>query len=178
MAAIAVAVVIVADVAAAPRFALLGACAFAAVLVTARAVHWGLRRTGGQPLLWILHLGHAWIAVGLALRAAAMIDPKLPPTLGVHAITVGAIGSLTLGMMARVALGHTGRPLQLPRAMAVAFVAMSAAPVLRVLGPIFAPSLHLPLLTATASAWMLAFAIYVVAYAKILVAPRVDGKAG
>lgn len=178
MAAVAVASVTVVDLAAGSRLVVLVVCTFAAVLVTARAVHWGLRRTSGHPLLWILHLGHAWIAIGLALRAVATLDPMIPATLGLHAITAGAIGSLSFGMMARVALGHTGRPLRLPRMMPVAFVAMAAVPVLRVLGPVLAPSLYMPLLAATASAWTLAFAIYVVAYAQILLSPRVDAKPG
>ncbi|NUO48124.1 MAG: NnrS family protein, partial [Polyangiaceae bacterium] len=76
------------------------------LLAAARAIHWGAQHSFKEPLLWILHAGYAWLVLGLVMRAAA---PQLgiSSSLATHAITVGAIGSLTLGMMARVSLGHT-----------------------------------------------------------------------
>lgn len=144
-----------------------------AALSAARAWHWGAQHSLRQPLLWILHAGYAWLVIGLGLRAAAV-----PGVLATHALTVGAIGSLTLGMMARVALGHTGRPLVLPTAMAWAFVAMSGAACVRVFGPWLFPAWYFAALVVSAALWTLAFSIFVVVYAPILAAPRVDGKAG
>lgn len=90
------------------------------------------------------------------------------PSLGIHAITAGAIGALTIGRMARVALGHTGRPLVAPSSMKAAFVFVTIGAVLRVAR----------VLDAAAFLWSLAFLIYAGAYARVLVTARVDGKPG
>jgi uncharacterized protein involved in response to NO len=150
----------------------------AAALVAARTIHWGTRATFRDPLLWILHVGHAWIPVGLLLRAAAAVAPQIPASAGLHAITAGAIGAMTLGMMARVALGHTGRLLVAPRTAAFAFVLVTAAAVVRVVAPLVVPAWYLPSLAVTAALWAVAFALYAVTYAPYLLAPRVDGKPG
>jgi uncharacterized protein involved in response to NO len=144
-----------------PRAVEITVFVLAGAFVAARTIHWGTRYTFRDPLLWILHVGHAWIAIGLALRPFAA-------SAGIHAITAGAIGALTLGMMARVALGHTGRPLTAPPAMKAAFLLVTFGAVLRVAR----------ILDASAFVWALAFLLYAVAYAPILVAPRVDGKPG
>jgi len=99
-------------------------------------------------------------------------------SLATHALTAGAIGSLTLGMMARVALGHTGRPLVAARAMPWAFAAISLAAVARVAVPFVAIAWHFVALIVAGALWTLAFAIYLVVYAPILASPRVDGQAG
>jgi uncharacterized protein involved in response to NO len=160
------------------------AAAAAAVLVVARAARWGGLPALRHPLLWILHFGHAWIAVGLALRAASFVTVSIPSTAGTHALTVGAIGSLTLGMMARVSLGHTGRPLAVRPVTVVAFVLVTLAACLRVFGPLIGPLIgargvsYLAWLLVSGVAWALAFALFVVGYARILVSPRVDGRPG
>ncbi len=143
----------------------------ACVLTIARAVHWGARFTFGQPLLWILHVGYAWIPLGLLLRASGNV-------LALHALTVGALGSLTLGMMARVSLGHTGRPLAVPKSVSAAFLAITVAALARVLGPWLAPGRYLESLWVAGALWTLSFALFVWVYAPILTQPRVDGKAG
>jgi uncharacterized protein involved in response to NO len=146
----------------------------AAILTAARAWHWGARHSLRHPLLWILHTGHAWLVIGLALRAV----PAVPASLAWHVLTVGVIGALTLGMMARVALGHTGRLLAPSAAMPFAFCAINAAVAVRVFVPLLMPSWYLPALIVAGSLWALAFGIYLVVYAPILVSPRVDGKPG
>lgn len=148
------------------------------VLAIARAAHWGIRHTARHPLLWILHAGYAWLAFGLILRALAGIAPVIPAPLATHALTVGAIGSLTLGMMARVSLGHSGRPLVAPRPAVWAFGAITTAALVRVLAPLFAPRAYLQELVAAGALWTAAFVLFLVAYAGVLVSPRVDGKAG
>jgi uncharacterized protein involved in response to NO len=148
------------------------------LLAVARAARWGPWHTARHPLLWVLHAGYAWLALGLLLRALAAFVPAIPASLATHALTVGAIGSLTLGMMARVSLGHSGRPLVAPRPAAWAFGAISASAVLRVLAPLFAPRAYFAELVAAGGFWTLAFALYLVAYAGVLLSPRVDGRAG
>jgi uncharacterized protein involved in response to NO len=147
-------------------------------LAVARAARWGTFRTGRIPLLWILHAGYAWLCLGLLLRAVAGLAGAIPETLATHALTVGAIGSLILGMMARVALGHTGRPLVAPRPMAAAFVLVTAAAIVRVFVPLLAPGAYLLALIEAAALWTAAFLLYLVAYAPILSSPRVDGRSG
>jgi uncharacterized protein involved in response to NO len=148
------------------------------VLASARAIHWGTRHTARHPLLWVLHLGYAWIPVGFLLRALAGIDLAIPRSLATHALTVGAIASICLGMMARVSLGHTGRSLTPAKSMTWAFGAMAAAGFARVLLPLFAPSLYFPSLVIAGALWSVAFILYLVVYVPVLTSPRVDGKMG
>lgn len=148
-----------------------------AVLALVRSLPWGARHTARHPLLWILHVGHAWVVIGLGLRAAASVTGAVLLTSAVHALTVGAIGCTTLGMMARVALGHSGRPLVAPRPVALAFGAVTAAAALRVLGP-FALSVYPATIYASGALWTLAFAVFTACYAPILVRPRADGRPG
>jgi uncharacterized protein involved in response to NO len=102
----------------------------------------------------------------------------LPASIALHAITTGGIGLLTFGMMTRVTLGHTGRLLSVPRSVAVAMVALAVAALLRVVGPLAAPT-ELPLVLGTAGAlWSVAFAVYALFYGKALFTPRVDGLPG
>jgi uncharacterized protein involved in response to NO len=144
------------------------------VLAIARAARWFTRAALRHPLLWILQLGYAWIPVSLLLRAAPSFGAPVWGSLATHAMTAGAIGSLTLGMMARVALGHSGRPLVASRAMSWAFVAITGAAMARVMVPLFAPTLVRPALVAAALLWTAAFGTYLVVYVPVLLSPRID----
>jgi uncharacterized protein involved in response to NO len=148
------------------------------LLAAARAVHWGAPHSAREPLLWILHAGYAWLVVGLVLRAVGACLPALPSSLALHAVTVGAIGSLTLGMMARVSLGHTGRALVAPPAMRWAFLAILSASFARVVLPMIAPAYYLSFLVLAGVLWSFAFATFLVVYAPILARVRHDGKPG
>lgn len=155
-----------------------GAAGVTAVLVVLRSWTWGTRHAARVPLLWILHAGHAWIAIGLAMRAAAAFSTAVPSTVATHALTVGAIGALTLGMMARVALGHTGRTLVSSRAVTASFVLVTVAALVRVVGPLVDMTAYRTFVFAAGFAWTLAFVLFVVVYAPVLTARRADGKAG
>jgi len=154
------------------------AAGVSALATLVRLGYWRSWRTLRQPLLWILHAGIVWIALGLLLRAAPLFGIAIPSSIATHALTVGAIGSLTLGMMARVALGHTGRPLSLPKPMALGFVLVTLAAAVRVGGPLLSPTLYAPALVASGVLWTAAFALYVLTYTPILLRARVDGKPG
>jgi uncharacterized protein involved in response to NO len=145
----------------------------AGALALARAARWGTRHTVRHPLLWILHAGYAWIGVGLLLRAL-----PVPASCAAHALTVGAIGGLTLGMMARVSLGHTGRSLAPPKTMPAAFFLVSLSALVRVAGPLVWPSQSAAALVLAGLLWTAAFALYLFSYAPILASARVDGKPG
>lgn len=148
-----------------------------AVLAVARAWHWGAQYSLRQPLLWILHAGYAWLVLGLALRAAPPMN-GLAHSLALHALTVGAIGSLTLGMMARVALGHTGRLLEPAPAMTWSFAAIQLSAFARAVLPLVALSSYAAGLWIGGALWTLAFGIYAAVYLRVLTSPRVDGKPG
>ncbi|MDH3288943.1 MAG: NnrS family protein [Betaproteobacteria bacterium] len=143
----------------------------------ARLVLWSPFRARRNPLLWILHASYAWIVVHLALRAAAGFD-WITPGLATHALTIGAIGGMTLGMMTRTALGHTGRALAAGRAETASYVLIQLAAAARVLLPIAWPAVYLAATGVSGVLWSLAFAIFTVAYWPILTRPRVDGRVG
>lgn len=148
----------------------------AAALALARAWHWGARRALGEPLLGVLFAGYAFVPLGLGLRALDAVSTAIDPSSALHALTAGAIGTLTLGMMARVSLGHTGRPLRAGRALGLAFALVVLAALVRVLGPLAGG--HARALDASAALWVLAFGIYLARAIPILFAPRPDGKPG
>jgi uncharacterized protein involved in response to NO len=161
----------------APRSAASGAIAVAAACAVAgRMAGWQTRRALRDPLLASLHAGLAWVPLGLALVALSDLGAGVPPTAGLHALSAGAMGSMILAVMTRVSLGHTGRPLVLPRGAALCYVLVHLGAALRVIATAAAaPSALLP---AAGLVWGGAFALFTVLYAPILVRPRVDGKPG
>jgi len=134
---------------------------------------WLVRR---EPLLWILHVALAWIPVALVLLAAAAVGAVAPTAL-LHAAGAGAAGALVLGVMSRVALGHTGRPLHLPPGMTLAFAAVLGAGALRV-ATALAWMPQTSGLLASGVLWVLAYGTFVTRYAPMLAAPRPDGRSG
>lgn len=149
----------------------------AALFHGARLALWVPLRTWRQPILWILHLSYAWIVVHLLLRGLAGFD-LVSAAVATHALTVGAIGGLTLGMMTRTARGHTARPLVAGSAEVAAYVLVHGAAAVRVFIPLFAPGAYVASIAISAMLWSAAFLIFIVAYYPILSRPRLDGKPG
>jgi uncharacterized protein involved in response to NO len=149
----------------------------AAGLHAGRLALWAPWKTRGRPILWILHLSYAWIVVHLALRGLAAFD-LAATVLATHALTVGAIGGLTLGMMTRTARGHTGRPLAAGRAEVAAYVLVNLAAAIRVFMPLLLPSDYMAAVMLSAVLWSAAFTVFVVTYYPILSRPRLDGQPG
>jgi len=148
----------------------------AAVLLLLRLARWEGRQTLSEPLLWSLHLAYAWIPVGLLLLGASLFLPSLPASAGVHALTAGAIGSMTLAVMTRATLGHSGRPLAADRWTLAIYLCVSAAAVLRVAAPILAER-YLALLVASACAWIAAFGIFAWRYGRLALSNDASGAA-
>jgi uncharacterized protein involved in response to NO len=162
-----------------PNSALTGVMfGMAGLLAVARSAPWGMRHTRHDPLLWSLHVGHTWLAIGLVLRAAALLGVPALTSTATHALTVGAIGGLTLSMMARVSLGHTGRMLAAPAPLFLAFATVNVAAIVRCLVPLVAPSLYVSGLVVSGVLWSVAFAAFAATYVPILLQPRVDGRPG
>lgn len=152
--------------------------AIAAGVHVTRLAGWYTRKYWSVPLLWILHLGYAWIALGFALLALSAAGVDSAAVSSLHAFTAGGVGALTLGMMARVSLGHTGRMLEPAPLMTLAFVAINLAALIRVGVPLFFPAGYAQGMAAAGLMWVAAFGLFAVIYTPILLRPRVDGKPG
>lgn len=125
-----------------------------------------------EPLLWVLHLGYAWIIVALLLKGLAALS-LITPSVWQHALGVGAMGTLILGVMTRVALGHTGRALSLPPFGLIIYFAITIAALSRVLAALGWLNYSFGLMLA-ASGWTLAFALFLLLYWPILTRPRIN----
>lgn len=152
-------------------------CVTVALTQFLRLAGWWHRGILRVPLLWVLHSAYLWLVVGFLLRGMAELD-LLPASLALHAQTAGAIGVFTLGMMARVSLGHTGRPLTASRALLAAFVTLNLAVLIRVFGPLAAPLALGNWLLAAGLLWSMSFLLFLFGFVPILVRPRVDGRPG
>ena len=124
----------------------------AAILNGLRLAGWRTWRVRDQPILWILHVGYAWLVVGLAFRGWALLGTGIDEAAALHVLSVGAIGSMTLGVMTRAGLGHTGRPVEAAPAITAAYLLLSLTTVVRVGGPILAPDYAQAALVAHRSA--------------------------
>ncbi len=152
-----------------------GIALFTAVIHLIRIRGWYVRRLRRAPLIWILHVAYFWLIVGFFLSGLAGLG-LIQITLAVHAFTVGAIGTIILGMITRVSLGHTGRRLHPTRTTVLAYVAIAIAAVVRVFGPLLLPGSVEGVLLFSGAFWMIAFGIFVFEFAPILFSPRIGGK--
>jgi uncharacterized protein involved in response to NO len=158
--------------------AVLAAAAITAALINGYRVYaWYNRGIWYVPLLWILYLGYGWIILGFILMAFSAFGLLLP-SLALHTFTIGGIGVITLGMMARVSLGHTGRVLKLSNIMAVGFVCINIAVFVRVLIPVASTDWYGSAVNISIWLWLVAFSLFIAVYMPILVQARPDGKPG
>jgi uncharacterized protein involved in response to NO len=132
-----------------------------------RLVRWQGHRTLRDPLVWMLHLGFAWIPVGVALLAFGLAG-YIPVSAGIHALTVGAIATMIVAVSSRAALGHTGRPLHSHRLLTFSIVLLTLAAVVRVCAAI---GNHGMLVSAAGVLWIAAFLCYAVVYVPVLLLP-------
>jgi len=166
-----------ADLSQAPAAAIAVVAALAACAHAARLALWRPWRVLRAPLVWILHAAYGWIVVYLLLRALAAWG-LVAETLAIHALTIGAIGGMTIGMMTRTARGHTGRILKADGFEFACFTLIQLAAVSRVLGGLFLTNLYMATVVFSGLCWSLAFATYAVRYWPILSMSRLDGKPG
>lgn len=156
-----------------------GALSLAAALAqAARFCQWQGYRTFRDPLLWVLHLGYAWMVAGLGLKAASLLLDTAIAERWIHALTVGAFATMILAVMTRASLGHTGRPLVAPRSIPAAYILVSCAAVIRIFGPTLLPMHYDIVIGFSGSLWIAAFLIFLWAYGSILTLPRCDGRPG
>ncbi|MBP2228858.1 uncharacterized protein involved in response to NO [Azospirillum agricola] len=161
-----------------PGGAALGLLMLAAALAHAvRLAGWQGWRAWRSPILWVLHLGYLWIPAGLTLKALHHLT-DIPAAAGLHALTAGAFATLILAVMSRASLGHTGRPLVASSVTVAAYLLLTVAALARTASPLLPVEWLWPALQGAGLAWVAAFALYLVAYAPVLLRPRADGRPG
>jgi uncharacterized protein involved in response to NO len=149
-----------------------GLLLLAGLLHLARQTRWRPERTWREPLLAILHIGYLFVSLGFLLAGLAELSHgRIAASAGIHAWTAGAIGTMTLAVMTRASLGHTGRALTAGPMTAVIYAGVVLAALLRI-GSAFAPELTLVLIPAAGVAWIVAFLGFAAAYGPMLVRPR------
>ena len=151
--------------------------AIAAIINLVRLARWQGHATWAEPLVFILHIGYAWVWIGFALMAASGASAAVPPIAAVHAFGAGAMATMIMAVMTRATRGHTGRALHADAATVVLYVLVSLAAVLRVAGSL-SPSFYHPLVMGAGVAWIAAFAGFVIVYGPMLLRARPDGKPG
>lgn len=168
---------------AATLVALIGWVAFPDAILTAilqiiagaalflRLTRWRGASTGAEPLLFVLHLGYSWLAFGLILMGANRLLGFMDPTAPLHALTAGAIGTMTLAVMTRATRGHTGRPLVADRGTVAVYVAVTLAAAVRVSAP-FTGEYYFAALAVAAGLWSLAYGLFALLYFGMLTGPR------
>jgi uncharacterized protein involved in response to NO len=155
--------------------ALAGVVALAAGLANGlRLALWRGLATRRAPIVWVLHVGYAWLVIGMLLAAMGAFAGGIWNMAAMHAFGVGAVGTMILAVMSRASLGHTGRALVAPSAIVLAYYLITLAAVLRVFGAAVVPAHYPEILLAAGSAWMAAFALFIYVFAPILATPRIS----
>lgn len=150
----------------------------ASVSQTMRWIRWKPWITLNVPLLWSLHGAIKFICFGLFVLGISYLIPEVPSNHVWHLLTIGGMGGLILAMISRVSLGHTGRPLVAPKSMSLAFVLINLAALARTFGPWALPEKTLMFIDMSGSFWIIAFVIFIIGYAPMLMKARLDGRPG
>jgi uncharacterized protein involved in response to NO len=143
----------------------------AAALNVGRLSRWVGQATLSEPLLFILHVGYAWVAIGVALLGFSVVGASIPLASSLHALTVGAIGTMLLAVMTRVSLGHTGRVLRASRPTIVIYLLINAAALVRVAASWSAAG-TMTFIVVSGLCWIAAFGLFEIRYSPVLLAPR------
>jgi uncharacterized protein involved in response to NO len=152
--------------------------AIVAVVQTARMLQWRSFAVLRSPIVWVLHLAYAWLPVGFALKAMALLFGLALSAFWLHALTVGVLATMVLAVMSRAALGHTGRPLVVEPAIALGYLLLLGAALVRVFGLGVLSMPYPAVILVSATCWTLAFGSFFYVYAPILWSARFDGKPG
>jgi uncharacterized protein involved in response to NO len=147
---------------------------FAVVVNTLRMTKWQTAKTFNQPIVWIIHLGYAWLIIGMALKATALFGASLSEITAMHALTVGTVGSMTVGIMTRAALGHTGRLIHASPMIVAAYVMISLAALVRIIGPSMLPELYNEAMLLSGLLWVVLFAGLSWVFWPVLTRPRIN----
>lgn len=138
-----------------------------------RLLRWYGWVTWREPLVLTLHLGYGWLALSLLVLGCAILGWGLPTTDAVHAFTTGAVGVMTLAIMTRASLGHTGRPKHAGPLTVCIYILVNLGALLRVFGPSFDLSTNL-VLGLAAMSWSGAYLLFALVYGPFLLRPSID----
>lgn len=152
------------------------AAGVAALVNGARLLRWRSLSTLRVPLVWVLHLGYAWLVLGLAAAAGAWLG-AWPKVVALHALGAGAVATMVLAVMSRASLGHTARKLVASRPTTIAYLLVTIGAAGRVAASLFDIDVAF-FLPAAGLIWAAGFLLYLVVYIPILCRPRVDGRPG
>ncbi len=152
-------------------------CLFTGIAHWLRLSRWCGLATLREPLLWVLHLGYGWLGRGFILLGLSGTTSWLPPLTALHALTVGAIGTMTLAVMTRATLGHTGRPLAAGTGTTVIYILVTLAAAGRLLAP-SAGTAYVLVLSLAGVTWSAAFGLFALLYLRPLSLPRVPRRVG
>ncbi len=161
-----------------PAYAVAALAAAAGVAHAMRLWLWQPWTTLRAPLVWVLHLAYLWIPVHLFLRATALLEGPVSMSVATHALTVGVVGCMTIGMMTRTARGHTGRPLKADRWDVSCYVLVAMAALVRVVLGWAWPAAYGPALLSSAVLWSAGMGLYAWRYWPVLSRARLDGRPG
>lgn len=150
----------------------------AGFMILLRLSKWRSWETYSDPLVWILHVGYALMGVGFLTEALHLLTDALPQILAQHVFTIGGLGVMVMGMMSRIALGHTGRALTINPAIILAYILILVSLTTRILPAMLFPDFYDIGLHIAGTSWILAWILYLFIYIPIFLAPRPDGKAG
>jgi uncharacterized protein involved in response to NO len=140
-----------------------------------RLARWSGLRTLRDPLVVILHISYAWLPAGLLLLGASAFVPAIPASSGLHALAAGAMASMTLAVMTRATLGHTGRELRADGVTVALYGLVTAGAAVRVANH-FLPFDYTRMIGLAGLLWSGAFLLFAVAYGPKLLGPRPDGR--
>jgi len=149
-----------------------------AALLVLRQAFWQPHRTLGQPILWVLHVGHGWLAIGFACTGIAWLTPSFPASTALHAFSAGAIGTIVIGVMSRVALGHTARAIEASPATVVAYALVILGGAIRVFGPLALPGSYRATVLWAGCCWAAGYLLFAGQALATLTRPRIDGQPG
>jgi uncharacterized protein involved in response to NO len=138
-----------------------------------RLSRWRGWTTWREPIVLILHVGYGWLAFSLLIIGGATLGFGLKPADAVHALTTGAVGAMTMAVMTRASLGHTGRPKQADRLTIMIYMLVNLGALLRVFGPTIGLPAQL-MLSAAAAAWSGAYLLFAAVYGPYLIRPSLD----
>lgn len=136
-----------------------------------RLTRWRAADTRAEPLLLVLHVGYAWLVLGVGALGLATLDAEIPLSAAIHALTVGAVGTMILGVMTRVTRGHTGRELSADRPTSLIYMLVVLAAAARIVAA-FVTAARTDWLLAAAALWIAAFGLFTLRYAPLLLRPR------
>ncbi|MBC7737340.1 MAG: NnrS family protein [Candidatus Saccharibacteria bacterium] len=147
------------------------ACAVVGVAQTWRLSRWSGMHTGAEALVWVLHVGYAFVPLGFFAIAAGAFLPGMGPA-AQHVWMAGAVGLMTLAVMTRASLGHTGRPLHATLPITAIYASLIVAVLLRFVSGAL-PEATWPIQLA-ACGWIIAFAGFFILYLPILAGPKMQ----